>query len=80
MRGTIERHRFDSRCARSNNCGNVVGGGEHCGGGGMQGYDIIEEMYSPKSAAANFVHELCSTRPKGNLEALMQQARHMHRA
>ena len=40
----------------------------------MQGYDIIEEMYSPKSAAANFVHELCSTRPKGNLEALMHQA------
>lgn len=40
-----------------------------------QGYDIIEEMYSPKSAAANFVHELCSTRPKGNLEALMHQVR-----
>jgi len=39
----------------------------------VQGYDIIEEMYSPKSAAANFVHELCSTRPKGNLEALMHQ-------
>ena len=32
-------------------------------------------MYSPKSAAASFVHTLCTTRQKGNLEALMQQAR-----
>ena len=30
-------------------------------------------MYSPKSAAASFVHTLCTTRQKGNLEALMQQ-------
>ena len=35
--------------------------------------DIVEEMYSPKSAAASFVHTLCTTRQKGNLEALMQQ-------
>ena len=39
----------------------------------MQQTDIVEEMYSPKSAAASFVHTLCTTRQKGNLEALMQQ-------
>ena len=38
----------------------------------MQGYDIMEEMYSPKSAASNFLHELCETRAK-NLEPFMQQ-------
>jgi len=39
----------------------------------LQQTDIVEEMYSPKSAAASFVHTLCTTRQKGNLEALMQQ-------
>lgn len=39
-----------------------------------QGYDIMEEMYSPKSAASNFLHELCESRQK-NLAPFMQQAR-----
>lgn len=37
-----------------------------------QGYDIMEEMYSPKSAASNFLHELCESRQK-NLDPFMQQ-------
>jgi len=45
----------------------------HASGTCMQQTDIVEEMYSPKSAAASFVHTLCTTRQKGNLEALMQQ-------
>lgn len=37
----------------------------------MQGYDVMEEMYNEKTAAMNFVHELCKVRTKGNLEAFM---------
>ena len=37
----------------------------------LQGYDVIEEIYNEKTAAMNFVHELCKTRTKGNLEAFM---------
>ena len=33
----------------------------------------MEEMYSPKSAASNFLHELCEARQK-NLDPFMQQA------
>ncbi len=32
----------------------------------------MEEMYSPKSAASNFLHELCESRQK-NLGPFMQQ-------
>jgi hypothetical protein len=31
----------------------------------------MEEMFNEKTAAMNFVHELCKVRPKGNLEAFM---------
>ena len=37
----------------------------------LQGYDVMEEMYNEKTAAMNFVHELCKERPKGNLETFM---------
>lgn len=37
----------------------------------MQGYDVMEEMYNEKTAAMNFVTELCQSRTKGNLEAFM---------
>ena len=37
-----------------------------------QGYDIIEDMYSPKTSATNFVHELCTCRAKENLAPLLQ--------
>ncbi|BDA47636.1 Importin-7 [Coccomyxa sp. Obi] len=36
-----------------------------------KGYDVMEEMYNEKTAAMNFVHELCKCRTKGNLEAFM---------
>jgi hypothetical protein len=35
-----------------------------------QGYDILEDMYSPKTAVANFAHELCSKK-KVHLDAFM---------
>ena len=38
----------------------------------MQGYDIMEDIYSTKTAAMNFLHELCKARAKGNLDMLMQ--------
>lgn len=38
----------------------------------LQGYDIIEDMYSPKTSATNFVHELCTCRAKENLAPLLQ--------
>ena len=38
----------------------------------MQGYDIIEDMYSPKTSATNFVHELCTHRAKEFLPPLLQ--------
>jgi hypothetical protein len=38
----------------------------------MQGYDLIEDMYSAKTAAMNLVSELCKQRTKGNLDAFMQ--------
>jgi len=37
-----------------------------------KGYDITEEMYSPKSAASNFLHELCEARGK-NMVPFMEQ-------
>ena len=36
----------------------------------LQGYDILEDMYSPKTAAANLAHELCSKK-KAHLDAFM---------
>uniref|UniRef100_A0A1D2AD30 Importin N-terminal domain-containing protein n=1 Tax=Auxenochlorella protothecoides TaxID=3075 RepID=A0A1D2AD30_AUXPR len=37
-----------------------------------KGYDIIEDLHSTKTAAMNFLLELCKSRPKGNLDALVQ--------
>eukprot|EP00891_Asterochloris_glomerata_P009638 jgi/Astpho2/9638/fgenesh1_pm.00146_%23_24_t len=37
-----------------------------------KGYDIVEDMYSPKTAAANFIHELGKSRAKGHLPMLME--------
>ena len=37
-----------------------------------QGYDILEDMYSPKTAVANFAHELCRKK-KCHLDAFMMQ-------
>ncbi|KAL4855989.1 Importin beta-like SAD2 [Chlorella vulgaris] len=36
-----------------------------------KGYDIMEDMYSSKTAAMSFLHELCKARAKGNLDMLM---------
>lgn len=36
-----------------------------------KGYDIMEDIYSTKTAAMNFLHELCKARAKGNLDMLM---------
>lgn len=36
-----------------------------------KGYDIIEDMYSPRTAAVNFLCELCSKRAKENLPKVM---------
>lgn len=36
-----------------------------------KGYDILEDMYSPKTAAMNFIHEMSRVRSQGNLEPLM---------
>ncbi|DBB04276.1 hypothetical protein WJX77_005934 [Trebouxia sp. C0004] len=36
-----------------------------------KGYDIIEDMYSPKTSATNFVQELCGCRAKENLAPLL---------
>jgi hypothetical protein len=38
----------------------------------LQGYDIMEDIYSAKTAAMTFLHELCKARAKGNLDMLMQ--------
>ncbi|KXZ43736.1 hypothetical protein GPECTOR_81g184 [Gonium pectorale] len=35
-----------------------------------EGYDILEDMYSPKTAAANFAHDLCSKK-RSHLDAFM---------
>ncbi|KAG2439798.1 hypothetical protein HYH02_010433 [Chlamydomonas schloesseri] len=35
-----------------------------------KGYDILEDMYSPKTAAANFAHDLCSKK-RSHLDAFM---------
>ena len=42
-----------------------------CSGLLWQGYDVMEEMYNEKTAAVNFLHELCKVRAKGNLDAFM---------
>lgn len=45
----------------------------------MQGYDILEDMYSPKTAVANFAHDLCKHKRihldkfMGSLVAVLQQ-------
>ena len=31
----------------------------------------MEDIYSTRTAAMSFLHELCKARPKGNLEPLM---------
>ncbi|KAK9824621.1 hypothetical protein WJX72_011782 [[Myrmecia] bisecta] len=36
-----------------------------------KGYDIIEDMYSAKTAAMNFVHQLFKSRAKGTLDIFM---------
>ncbi len=36
-----------------------------------KGYDILEDMYSTKTAAVNFAHTLCSKKPKAHLERFM---------
>ena len=36
-----------------------------------RGYDIIEDMYSPRTAAMNFLCELCSKRTKDNMPKVM---------
>jgi hypothetical protein len=36
-----------------------------------KGYDIIEDMYSTKTAAANFLHVLVTKKPKAHLEKVM---------
>lgn len=45
----------------------------------MQGYDILEDMYSPKTAAANFAHELCEKK-KVHLDAFMAMLARVSRA
>lgn len=37
----------------------------------LQGYDLIEDMYSAKTAAMNLVAELCKQRGKASLEPFM---------
>ncbi|CAL5220954.1 g3058 [Coccomyxa viridis] len=36
-----------------------------------KGYDVMEEMYNAKTAAMNFVQEVCKVRQKGNLADFM---------
>uniref|UniRef100_A0A061RWK7 Putative importin-7 n=1 Tax=Tetraselmis sp. GSL018 TaxID=582737 RepID=A0A061RWK7_9CHLO len=36
-----------------------------------KGYDVIEEMYNPRTAAMNFLHEVCKVRPKMSLDFFM---------
>ncbi|KAK2079907.1 hypothetical protein QBZ16_002302 [Prototheca wickerhamii] len=37
-----------------------------------KGYDIVEDLHSSKTAAMNFLLELCKARPKGTLDATVQ--------
>ncbi|GLC37117.1 hypothetical protein PLESTB_000981600 [Pleodorina starrii] len=37
-----------------------------------KGYDILEDMYSPKTAAANFAHDLCSKK-RSHLDVFMSR-------
>lgn len=37
----------------------------------VQGYDVLEDMYSSKTAATNLLHTLCERKPKTYLEKLM---------
>lgn len=37
-----------------------------------KGYDIMEDMQSPKTAALKFISDLCIARPKGNLDVIMK--------
>lgn len=45
----------------------------------LQGYDILEDMYSPKTSVANFAHDLCAKKRThldkfmAAMVALMQQ-------
>ena len=34
---------------------------------GLQGYDVMEELYSHRNSAVSFVEDLCKTRPKASL-------------
>lgn len=38
----------------------------------LQGYDLIEDMYSAKTAAMNLVSELCKQRTKSTLDPFMR--------
>ena len=40
----------------------------------LQGYDIMEEMYNQKTAAINFIQELCKSRVKASLQTVMSIA------
>ena len=42
----------------------------------LQGYDIMEDIYSAKTAAMTFLHELCKARAKGTLDMLMPVGGH----
>lgn len=37
-----------------------------------KGYNIIEEMYNPRTAAMNFLHEICKVRGKHSLDFYME--------
>eukprot|EP00873_Tetraselmis_striata_P029005 jgi/Tetstr1/449269/TSEL_036472.t1 len=37
-----------------------------------KGYDIIEEMYNPRTAAMNMLHEVCKVRGKNSLDFYME--------
>ena len=36
-----------------------------------KGYDVLEDMFSTKTAAANFLHTLCFKKPKAHLHSCM---------
>lgn len=36
----------------------------------MQGYDILEDMFSPKTSVANFAHDLCAKK-RSHLDKFM---------
>ena len=60
-------------CILANGCGfpQEIASAEASDGAWAQGYDVMEEMYNAKTAAMNFVHEVCKVRAKGNLADFM---------